>query len=450
MKKAVFLDRDGTINVDTAYLYEPEKFVFIDGVVEFCRRMQAAGYSIIVVTNQSGVARGYYTREQMDACNRYMVEEFAKRGVTITDVFTCTELSEDCPDRKPNPGMFFKARDKYGIDMASSISVGDKQRDVIAGERAGVGRNFLLPADNPGRWYAEAGKVRFSVVIAAYGSEPFLPKLFECLDAQTFRDFEVLFAVEESPDRALELCRAYAAGHERVKVGALPKTGAPGASRDWAIDNASGEYLVTIDGDDWIEKDALENLERTIVTNGRPEVVHVPLIDGDKVIANPVPDALTDGFAYFRAIAAKGLHARNYPHMTVARVDFLKANSLYQLVGEASEDSEWTPRVWIKAKRIVRMDKPYYHYVRRAGSVSTERNPKILFSVARHVGRLFKYVKRERVPGDIAKIVRHDILALLKWYLTAPYYKGRFSALDKVKALFIAASGILESLVSIC
>ena len=142
--KALFLDRDGTINVDTAYLYEPEKFIFLDGVIDFCKRAESAGYLIIVVTNQSGVARGYYSVEQMNACNRYMVEEFAKRGVVVTDVFTCTEVDENCPRRKPNPGMFLEARDKYSLDMASSVSIGDKPRDVTAAERAGVGRNFLF------------------------------------------------------------------------------------------------------------------------------------------------------------------------------------------------------------------------------------------------------------------------------------------------------------------
>ena len=144
MNKAVFLDRDGTINVDTAYLYEKEKFVFLPGIVEFCRAAQAAGYLLIVITNQSGVARGYYTVEQMNALNDYMRGEFAKRGVTITDVFTCTELDESHPDRKPNPGMFLKARVKYDIDMSASVSIGDKPRDVTAAERAGVGRNFLF------------------------------------------------------------------------------------------------------------------------------------------------------------------------------------------------------------------------------------------------------------------------------------------------------------------
>lgn len=146
MLKALFLDRDGTINVDYGYVYEPEKFDFIPGVVDFCRWAQDAGYTIIVITNQSGVARGYYTEEQMNACNAFMVGRFAEAGVSIADVFTCTSLDESHPDRKPNPGLFLKARDKHDIDMAVSVSIGDKPRDVEAGERAGVGVNLLLEA----------------------------------------------------------------------------------------------------------------------------------------------------------------------------------------------------------------------------------------------------------------------------------------------------------------
>lgn len=142
MAKALFLDRDGTINVDRAYVHTKEAFDFIDGVFDFCRRAQQKGYLIIVVTNQSGIARGYYTEDDYQALTGWMIAEFARHGVTITDVFHCPELSG--PDRKPAPGMFLKARDKYAIDMASSVSLGDKPRDVKAGERAGVGVNLLF------------------------------------------------------------------------------------------------------------------------------------------------------------------------------------------------------------------------------------------------------------------------------------------------------------------
>lgn len=140
--RALFLDRDGTINVDKAYVHRREDFEFIDGVFDFCRRAQELGYLVIVITNQSGIARGYYTEADYRAITDWMVGEFAAHGVRVTDVFHCPLLSG--PDRKPEPGMFLKARDKYGIDMASSVSIGDKPRDVEAGERAGVGRNILF------------------------------------------------------------------------------------------------------------------------------------------------------------------------------------------------------------------------------------------------------------------------------------------------------------------
>ena len=145
MTKALFLDRDGTINVDYGYVHEPERFVFIDGVFDFCRMAQEKGYLIIVVTNQSGIERGYFTEADFAAITKYMVDKFAEAGVTITDVFHCPSL--EGPDRKPEPGMFLKAKEKYDIDMAASVNIGDKERDIEAGRLAGVGKNVLFTGD---------------------------------------------------------------------------------------------------------------------------------------------------------------------------------------------------------------------------------------------------------------------------------------------------------------
>ena len=145
MSKALFLDRDGTINVDYGYVHEPERFVFIAGLFDFCRRAQELGYLIIVVTSQSGIERGYFTEDDFSAVTKYMVDSFASEGVTITDVFHCPSL--EGPDRKPEPGLFLKAQAKYGIDMAASVNVGDRERDLEAGRRAGVGRNVLFAGD---------------------------------------------------------------------------------------------------------------------------------------------------------------------------------------------------------------------------------------------------------------------------------------------------------------
>ena len=145
MTKALFLDRDGTINVDYGYVYEPERFVFIDGVFDFCRLAQDKGYLIIVITNQSGIARGFFTEADFAAITRHMVDGLHAAGVTIADVFHCPSL--DGPDRKPEPGLFLKAKEKHDIDMAASMNIGDSERDLEAGRRAGVGRNMLFAGD---------------------------------------------------------------------------------------------------------------------------------------------------------------------------------------------------------------------------------------------------------------------------------------------------------------
>lgn len=147
MNKALFLDRDGTINVDTGYVHKPEHFIFIDGIFDFCREAQSNGYLVIVITSQSGIERGYFTEADYERTTKFMVEEFAHHGVTITDVLHCPSLSG--PDRKPAPGLFLKARDKHDIDMSLSVNVGDRERDLEAGRAAGVGTNILFTGTFP-------------------------------------------------------------------------------------------------------------------------------------------------------------------------------------------------------------------------------------------------------------------------------------------------------------
>lgn len=141
-RKALFLDRDGTINVDHGYVYRQEDFEFLPGIFDLCRRAQELGFLIIVITNQSGIARGYYTEADYAKITSWMVAQFAEQGISIADVLHCPDLGGEF--RKPEPGLFLLAQRKHGIDMASSVSVGDKPRDIEAAERAGCGRNFLF------------------------------------------------------------------------------------------------------------------------------------------------------------------------------------------------------------------------------------------------------------------------------------------------------------------
>jgi D-glycero-D-manno-heptose 1,7-bisphosphate phosphatase len=149
--KALFLDRDGVINHNYGYVYRQEDFKFEDGIFELCRAAQAIGYLLIVATNQSGIARGYYTEADFAKITNWMLGRFHEEGVKITEVFYCPyhpehgvgSYRQDSSDRKPNPGMLLKAKAKYGLSMAASVMLGDKPSDIAAAKAAGVGINCL-------------------------------------------------------------------------------------------------------------------------------------------------------------------------------------------------------------------------------------------------------------------------------------------------------------------
>ncbi len=145
--KALFLDRDGVINVEKEYLYKQEDFEFIDGIFELCKHYQDLGYLIFVVTNQSGIARKYYSEADFKKLTEWMVSEFAKRDITIAKVYYCPhhpDISGTCECRKPKPGMLLQAADEFAIDLHNSIMIGDKERDIEAGINAGLTENYLL------------------------------------------------------------------------------------------------------------------------------------------------------------------------------------------------------------------------------------------------------------------------------------------------------------------
>ncbi len=145
--KALFLDRDGVINVEKEYLYKIEEVAFVTGIFELCRHYQQQGYLIIIVTNQSGIARGMYTEEDFAQLSAWMQEAFAKEGITISAIYNCPhhpDFTGDCACRKPKPKMLLDAARQYGLDMAHSLLIGDSERDIEAAVAAGVGETVLL------------------------------------------------------------------------------------------------------------------------------------------------------------------------------------------------------------------------------------------------------------------------------------------------------------------
>ena len=149
MRKAVFLDRDGTIIKHVHYLADPEKVEIVPQGIEALTRLQAAGYLLVVVSNQSLVGRGLGTTEDVEAVNARMVELFEAGGVTFDAVKYCPHRPEDnCPDRKPNPGMLRDAARDLKIDLAASMMIGDNITDVGAGKNAGCRRNYLIAIES--------------------------------------------------------------------------------------------------------------------------------------------------------------------------------------------------------------------------------------------------------------------------------------------------------------
>ena len=145
--KALFLDRDGVINEDYGYVYKKEDFKFKEGIFESLKLAIKKGYTIFIVTNQSGIARKYYTEDDFYQLMEWVKEEFKKRGIIIKDINFCPhhpDITGVCECRKPNAGMILDLAKKYNIDLKNSIMIGDKDSDIEAGKKAGIGKNLKV------------------------------------------------------------------------------------------------------------------------------------------------------------------------------------------------------------------------------------------------------------------------------------------------------------------
>lgn len=150
-KPCLFLDRDGIINKDIGYAYQAKQIEFMPSIFSLCRYFQQRGYLIVIVTNQSGIARGYYSEQEFESLNTWFMHEFSRRGITISTIKHCPHhpsISGECYCRKPSPGMLLEAAHDYNIDLSNSIMVGDKASDMQAGIAAGIGFNLWISPDH--------------------------------------------------------------------------------------------------------------------------------------------------------------------------------------------------------------------------------------------------------------------------------------------------------------
>lgn len=145
MQKAVFLDRDGVINIDKAYVSKIEDFEFCEGVFEALRHFQSLGYKLIIVTNQSGIGRSYYSEEDFQKLTEWMKETLLHVKINIDAVYHCPHAPEEqCACRKPKSGMFEEAIRAFDIDVKTSWMIGDKSTDMQAAQGVGIDNTILL------------------------------------------------------------------------------------------------------------------------------------------------------------------------------------------------------------------------------------------------------------------------------------------------------------------
>ncbi len=151
-ERALFLDRDGVINQEIGYLHRPDQVRFVNGIFPLCRTAQRLGYRLIIVTNQSGIARGYYTTGQFDELMEWMRREFRREGIELDAVYHCPfhpehgvgDFRREHEDRKPGAGMLRRGAAAFGLDLAQSVLVGDRCSDIAAANAAGLRQAFLL------------------------------------------------------------------------------------------------------------------------------------------------------------------------------------------------------------------------------------------------------------------------------------------------------------------
>lgn len=152
--RALFLDRDGVININHGYVHRIADFEFIDGIFDLAHSAHKYGYKIVIITNQAGIARGYYSEAQFHELTRWMCLQFESNCAPIAQVYFSPfhpeglgEYRKDDDTRKPRPGMILRAREELGISLVHSVLIGDQPSDIQAGQAAGVGMNILFSAN---------------------------------------------------------------------------------------------------------------------------------------------------------------------------------------------------------------------------------------------------------------------------------------------------------------
>ena len=292
---------------------------------------------------------------------------------------------------------------------------------------------------------------RFSVVVAAHQTEPWLRQAIGSLESQSFRDFEAIVHVEDSTDGSLGIARATAARDPRFLAVPAPKSGSASAGRNFGILRARGEYLVFLDGDDWLAPGMLGKIDAKLRLAGPLDILAFAAVSagGSEVDWATAPrmanfeaadsDCVFPGLDAMRAIRKRHARFLGYSWMNAFRTEFLRRNRLFQAEGLVLEDAEHLDRALFFARRVSFLDEPLYAYRRRTGSASTRVAADIVFSAARHIRNLADFARAHSVPPDIVSFWADRWLGFFYWMLFHPATSRKLSDADIREALGILA-----------
>jgi len=297
-------------------------------------------------------------------------------------------------------------------------------------------------------------KPKFTIAVAAYQSAPFLDQALKSISAQTFGDFEALLYVEESTDASLEICQAAERADPRFRAVSAAKSGSCSQTRNWCTAHARGEYLLHMDGDDWLAPTALERIRAKLRETGPVDVLafaaNIVDDDGHRLMTRsnfrPCDESETfSGLEALRRIRQKHEGFHGFAWMNAYRTDFMRENRLDQKVGFILQDAEWLPRVLYFAKRVAYLGEPLYTYHRRSNSATTEKSTRSVHHAADHFRTAMEFAATHAMPTDVKRIWSDNAMTNLCWFMFHPKSSAKIPDADRKAAMrTVLRGGVLR------
>ena len=301
----------------------------------------------------------------------------------------------------------------------------------------------------------------FSIALLGHQSEPYLRMALQSVENQSYPNFECLIIVEESTDNSLAICSEIAARDTRFRVISLPESGSGAMPRNYAMDHATGAYLVFLDGDDQLAPDLLSSVATVLEQSGRVDLLLFDaqemqtFPDGSLQLVRricPLSESNSGKVMTGRELILKTGHSgafHSFSWLHVCRRKFLLEHGLYQSPGLVLEDFEWSMRSRFFAEKAIYLAAPLYNYLRHDNSATTGRTARMLFDAIREFSRFVPFLKSHPIEEKILRIWANQWISLIVWNFFNPIYDVKITMKHRREARKLLLSpGTVKWLVS--